>query len=181
MNFAVEGVGPLVIRWNLAAGIAACPQRSNIGKETYRNAIQTEFFSSGGDRRGHSLYRGSRVCARPRPRPDAGPSAREGTGHQGREKRGNHPDATDQGWKHRVSGSDHFVRFVELKQVEAEQSGTEGGHYTYTEHNKAGEIPCRIEPVPSPIKKTTVYTEPDDGTPRITKVVIKGENVAHIL
>jgi hypothetical protein len=83
--------------------------------------------------------------------------------------------------QHRVSGSDHFVRFVELKQVEAEQSGTEGGHYTYTEHNKAGEIPCRIEPVPSPIKKTTVYTEPDDGTPRITKVVIKGENVAHIL
>jgi hypothetical protein len=82
--------------------------------------------------------------------------------------------------QHRVSGGDHFVRFVELKQVEAEQSGTEGGHYTYTEHQKAGEIKCRVEPAGGLIQTTTVYTITEGGVLRITKVAIKGEDVLHV-
>lgn len=83
--------------------------------------------------------------------------------------------------QHRVSGSDHFVRFVELKQVETR--GGEGGeltNYTYTEAHKAGEIKCRVEPATAPIKETTVYTINEGGVPRITKVAIKGEDVWHI-
>lgn len=80
--------------------------------------------------------------------------------------------------QHRVSGSDHFVRFVELKQVEG-WNGIEGP-VTYTEDQKAGEIPCQIEPAANPIKKTTVFTVIENDTPRITKIVLKGENVVHV-
>ncbi len=80
--------------------------------------------------------------------------------------------------QHRVSGSDHFVRFVELKQMESQPS-TELP-FTYTEQDKAGELKCRVEPATGPIKETTVYTINEGGTPRITKVAIKGEEVLHV-
>lgn len=80
--------------------------------------------------------------------------------------------------QHRVSGSDHFVRFVVLKDVN-DWNGAEGP-ITYTEEQKVGEIPCRIEPAANPIKKTTVFTVTEGGTLRITKIVIKGENVEHL-
>lgn len=81
--------------------------------------------------------------------------------------------------QHRTSGSDHFVRFVELKQVESQPS-TELP-YTYTEQDKAGEFKCTTEAATGPIKETTVYTVIENGIPRITKVVIKGEDVVHVL
>jgi len=79
--------------------------------------------------------------------------------------------------QHRVSGNDHFVRFVELKQVEAQ---TNEGNYTYTEQDKAGEVKCRLEPAGGPIQETTVYTLTEGSVLRITKVAIKGENVVHV-
>ena len=79
--------------------------------------------------------------------------------------------------QHRVSGGDHFVRFVELKTVERINGDT---RFTYTEANKAGEIKCRVEPAPGPINETTVYTAPDTVRQRITKVAIKGEDVVHV-
>ncbi len=80
--------------------------------------------------------------------------------------------------QHRASHGDHFVRFLELKQVE--YSTTEINN-TYTEQDNAGEIKCRVEPAAGPIKETRVYTVIEGGTPRITRVVIKGEDVAHVL
>lgn len=79
--------------------------------------------------------------------------------------------------QHRVSGGDHFVRFVELKQVEYQ---THEGNYTYTEQDKAGEVKCRLVPAGGPIKETTVYTVTDGGMLRITKVAVKGEDVIHV-
>lgn len=79
--------------------------------------------------------------------------------------------------QHRLSGRNHFVRFVELKDLEAQ---TTEGNYTYTEEDKAGEVECRIEPAGAPIKETRVYTVTDNGIPRITKVAIKGEEFVHI-
>jgi hypothetical protein len=83
--------------------------------------------------------------------------------------------------QHRVSGNDHFVRFVELKQIEAR--GAEAGeatYSTYTEAEKAGEIKCRVEPAGQTFGSTSV-TITEDGVARITKVEIKGENVVHVL
>lgn len=83
--------------------------------------------------------------------------------------------------QHRASGDQHFVRFVELKQVPAVAGGEGAGSpYTYTEQDKAGEIKCRVEPATAPIKETTVYTVTEGGVPRITKVAIKGEEVMHV-
>ncbi len=78
--------------------------------------------------------------------------------------------------QHRVSGANHFVRFVELKRVEAQSIE---GNYTYTEQDKAGEVKCRVEPANGPAKDTAAYIV-TDGAPRITKVTIKGEDVAHV-
>jgi hypothetical protein len=36
-------------------------------------------------------------------------------------------------------------------------------------------------PAPGPIKETTAYIVIKNGTPRITKVAIKGEDVFHVL
>ena len=79
--------------------------------------------------------------------------------------------------QHRVSHGDHFVRFLELKQVK--YSTTEIND-TYTEQDNAGEIKCRVEPATGRIQQTTVYTVTDGGAVRITKVAIKGENVVHV-
>jgi hypothetical protein len=80
--------------------------------------------------------------------------------------------------QHRVSGGNHFVRFVELKQVE--YTNTTEIPITYTEQDKAGELKCRLEPVATPIQDTTAFIVKEGGTPRITKVAIKGEDVIHV-
>jgi hypothetical protein len=76
--------------------------------------------------------------------------------------------------QHRHSGSEHFVRFVELKKV------SNSGRFTYPEQEKAGEIPCKLEPAGQVAKRTTVYTVNDEGGPRITKIAIKGEDAVHV-
>ena len=81
--------------------------------------------------------------------------------------------------QHRTSSGDHFVRFIELKQVEAEPSSEE--NYTYTEADKVGEFKCTTEAANAPIKETSVYTVIENGVQRITKVEIKGEDVVHVL
>jgi len=75
--------------------------------------------------------------------------------------------------QHRTSGDNHFVRFVELKQVEYWDPNTQ---FTYTEADKAGEIKCRVEPAGTKAKETTVSISGD----RITKVTIKGDDVVHV-
>lgn len=82
--------------------------------------------------------------------------------------------------QHRVSGGHHFVRFVELRQVEAQPTNAEQAPYTYTEADKAGEVNCRVEPAAGPVKETTAYTVAAGGIVRITKVAIKGEDVLHV-
>jgi hypothetical protein len=81
--------------------------------------------------------------------------------------------------QHRVSGDNHFVRFMELKKLQELNVAPESmGWYTYTAENNAGEIKCRVEPAGTTIDVTTVT---EDGGPRITKVAIKGENVLHVV
>jgi hypothetical protein len=81
--------------------------------------------------------------------------------------------------QHRESHGDHFVRFLELKVLDYSMADT-GSSDTYTAEDNAGEIKCRVEPASGPIKQTTVYTVTENGTERITKVAIRGENVVHV-
>ena len=82
--------------------------------------------------------------------------------------------------QHRVSHGDHFVRFKEFKQVEYWAWTDPGVNDTFTVEENAGEIKCRVEPEKESVKDTTVYTVTENGTQRITKVAIRGENVLHV-
>ena len=83
--------------------------------------------------------------------------------------------------QHRVSGNDHFVRFIELKKLQQLQVGEGAGWYTYTQENNAGEVKCRVQPAGAKIEATTVTVATEGGSPRITQVAIKGEDVLHVL
>lgn len=81
--------------------------------------------------------------------------------------------------QHRVSGNDHFVRFMEMKKLTELNVAPESmGWYTYTAENNAGEIKCRVEPAGAKADVTTV-TVTENGA-RISKVAIKGEDVVHV-
>ena len=76
--------------------------------------------------------------------------------------------------QHRVSGSDHFVQFTAFKGHDSVRS------WGPASPQDAGQIKCQIEPLASKAKTTEVLTVDDAGTRRITRVVIQGENVAHV-
>lgn len=75
---------------------------------------------------------------------------------------------------HRVDGSNHFIHFEGLVPGNPyfRTSPTVKGH--------PGEVPCRVESVGRKVSQTALYTTPENGTTRLTKVEIAGENVAHI-
>src|ERR1017187_5580923 len=77
--------------------------------------------------------------------------------------------------QHRTSGDSHFVRFVELKEVENSKGAQ---RFTYTEQSN-DEVRCNMEPPSATAKETTVTIRTEGGADRITKVSIKGENVVH--
>ena len=77
-------------------------------------------------------------------------------------------------FQHRVEGSDHFVHFTEYtKGMYAGESGTPRAH--------PGEAKCRLEPLSKKASQTTVYTVDEGAVRRLTKVVVAGENAAHLL
>lgn len=65
--------------------------------------------------------------------------------------------------QHRVDGSDHFIHFEPL---------TGGG-------KSHSEVKCRLEPLSSKTRQTAVHSVKEDQGYRVTKVAIRGENVAH--
>lgn len=81
--------------------------------------------------------------------------------------------------QHRASHGDHFVRFLELKQKDSSWTDT-GINNTFTVKKYAGEMKSRVEPATERTKQTTVYTVTENGTTRITKVAIRGEDVVHV-
>ncbi len=64
---------------------------------------------------------------------------------------------------HRTSGENHFLRFNQ----------TDGRFVS-------GETECRIEPLAEKISNTAVSVRDDEGTLRIFRIEIAGENVAHL-
>jgi hypothetical protein len=76
--------------------------------------------------------------------------------------------------QHRVVGSDHFVHFTE---VTKEHPYARSGGGMPKAH--PGEVKCRLEPLTAKASETAVYWTKEDGAVRVTKIVIRGENVAH--
>jgi hypothetical protein len=76
--------------------------------------------------------------------------------------------------QHRVEGEDHFVHFTEWSKPYP--------YYETTGGPKAhpGEVKCKLEPLAKKVSRTTVWTTAEDGTRRVTRVEVGGENVAHV-
>jgi len=66
-------------------------------------------------------------------------------------------------FQHRTEGADHFVRFTSKKT---------GIH--------AGEVHCRLGPMDHKSKHTAVTAVEEGGFRRITRIVVRGENVVHL-
>lgn len=89
--------------------------------------------------------------------------------------------------RHRTSDGKHAMHFVSFVPY-----GGETGHgRTYYPagyglpsnrmgKSDAGEPECRIEPLKTTVKRTQVFFVNENGGKRITRVEIKGENVAHL-
>jgi hypothetical protein len=73
-----------------------------------------------------------------------------------------------------VEGSDHFVHFTEVSKPSYTGSG--GGEV----EAHPGEAKCRVEPLEKKASRTAVYTKKEGETVRVQRVLIAGENVAHI-
>ena len=75
--------------------------------------------------------------------------------------------------QHRLERSDHFIHFTEL---------SKSAPYSRSEYPKShpGEIKCRLEQLDAKATQTEVHVTKEDGSWRVTKVVIRGENVSHL-
>lgn len=65
---------------------------------------------------------------------------------------------------HRPTGPEHFIEFKQL------DSG-----------RVFARINCRIEPLAAKVSDTGIFVNDDAGTPRIVRIEIAGENVAHVI
>jgi hypothetical protein len=88
---------------------------------------------------------------------------------------------------HRVEGTArprrveaHYIHFTEVtpdvrQRRQAARNALKGSAVAHP-----GDIECALEALTKPASKTTVVTTDDNGVPRITRIEIAGENVAHI-
>jgi len=76
--------------------------------------------------------------------------------------------------QHRAEGDAHFVHFTEVSK--GLPSGGGGG----VPKAHPGEVQCRLEPLDKKVSSTTIYTVTEGEARRVTKALIRGENVAHI-
>lgn len=77
--------------------------------------------------------------------------------------------------QHRTDGPDHFVYFTELTQGPA--NGQAGGTSAVAH---SGQVKCRLEMLDHKVSVTAVHTRQEGASARVTKVLIGGENVAHL-
>jgi hypothetical protein len=81
-------------------------------------------------------------------------------------------------FQHRVANGEHYIDFIELKHI-----GQSGEHHT----NQAvigaahpGGAKCKLEPLSKKSDETKIYVDTSSGQRRITRIEIRGENVAHL-
>lgn len=80
-------------------------------------------------------------------------------------------------FQHRVSGDDHFVKFVGAKEMQ--HAGTRMSSPMPIGPTTTKEIKCSMEPLNKKVEYTAV-TINTEGVRRVTRVEVAGENVAHV-
>jgi hypothetical protein len=80
-------------------------------------------------------------------------------------------------FQHRAQGEDHFVSFTEVTKGIPYGEQTIGGGAPKAH---PGEVKCKLEPLSTKVKATTLYYDTEGGVNRLIKVEAAGENVAHV-
>ncbi len=80
--------------------------------------------------------------------------------------------------QHRVEGDEHFVRFEALATAAPSAQKTADG--VAVPAGRAGEVKCQLEPLPDKVEETKLHLLNEEGGQRLLKVLIRGENVAHV-
>ena len=81
-------------------------------------------------------------------------------------------------FRHRVSGDDHFVKFVGAKEMH--HYGTSMTTTMQMGPTTSKEIKCTVEPLNQKVKQTAIYSDNSAGTRKVTRIEVAGENVAHV-
>jgi len=79
-----------------------------------------------------------------------------------------------------VSVATHYIHFTQVTPEEPRrrQAARKAiGEYSVAHH---GEIECRLDALTTAASKTTIITTRENGVPRITRIEINGEHVAHL-
>ena len=79
-------------------------------------------------------------------------------------------------FQHRAEGPDHFVQFTLLKGMMNHPNNPGAA----TSSARAGQIKCRVDSVDRKVRQTAVYSQNENGAQRITRILVAGENVAHV-
>lgn len=77
--------------------------------------------------------------------------------------------------QHRVAGPDHHIHFTFLKENLSPWARARSGTIEMPD-----EVGCRLEPMKDKARRTIVFTNQEGGSLRISRIEIKGENVAHV-
>ena len=80
--------------------------------------------------------------------------------------------------QHRVSGEDHFVKFVGAKEMQ--HSGTTMTMPMQMGATTSKEIKCAVEPLNQKVTQTAVHIDLSSGSRKVTRIEVAGENVAHV-
>jgi hypothetical protein len=77
--------------------------------------------------------------------------------------------------QHRVVGSDHRIHFTLLKENLSPWARSRSGTIELPD-----EVSCRLEAMSDKARQTVVFTKQEGNSQRITRIEIKGEDVAHV-
>lgn len=80
--------------------------------------------------------------------------------------------------QHRVAGGEHFVHFEALATTTPSAHKTATG--TAIPAGGVGDVKCRLEPLAARAQATSLHLSNEDGSQRLTKLLVRGENVAHV-
>ena len=82
--------------------------------------------------------------------------------------------------QHHTSEGRDWVRFLRVKKSQKLRlTKAYTGWYTDTELIKAGDVKCRVRPLPDKVQTTTATIETEPGKARITKILIKGKSAVY--
>ena len=80
--------------------------------------------------------------------------------------------------QHRVSGEDHFIKFVGAKEMQ--HAGTSMTTTMQMGPTTSKEMKCTVEPLNKKVKQTGVFIDNSSGMRKVTRIEVAGENVAHV-